>query len=187
VCLNCHATDNLGKPPLKNIGKQLAEKNAEKGKKQEPGARYLHGPLREGRCGGCHDPHGSGNFRLLTGPYPADFYAPYRKGAFDFCLQCHEKYLLDFSQTTLYTKFRNGDRNLHVVHVADKRKGRTCRACHEPHVSDSPKLIAEKGIGFGDWMIPLGFQATATGGRCAPGCHQPFSYDREKPIAYREK
>jgi predicted CXXCH cytochrome family protein len=193
VCLNCHGTDNLGKPPLKNIRTQLLEKAAPRAgrvKKQDQEQKekqYLHGPLQEGRCAGCHDPHGSDNFRILTGPYPADFYTPFQEGAYDFCLQCHDKYLLRFKDTSLYTSFRNGNRNLHFVHVNDKRKGRTCRICHEPHASNGQKLISEQGMPFGDWKIPIRFQATATGGSCAPGCHRPFKYDRDVPIDYRQE
>jgi len=171
VCLSCHDKD-LGKLPIKNIKKQIANK------------KYLHGPVQKGECKACHDPHGSNFFRMLRGNYPADLYAPYKDGAYDACLQCHEKNLLRFPESTIYTKFRNGTRNLHFVHVADKRKGRSCRICHEPHASDGEKLISKEGMKFGDWNIPLNWKITATGGSCTPGCHKMFKYDREKPEAY---
>lgn len=173
LCLNCHGTDNLGKPPLKNIKKELA------------GKKYVHGPIQKGSCKACHDPHGSNYFRMLTGNYPDTLYAPYKEGAYDFCLQCHEKNLLRFAETTVYTKFRNGGRNLHFVHVANRQKGRTCRICHAPHASDGEKLINKDGAQFGEWKIPINFKITATGGSCAPGCHRAFKYDREKPVEYR--
>ncbi len=172
VCLRCHGEDNLGKPPLANIKKQLADK------------KYVHGPLQQGKCSPCHDPHGSDNFRLLTGPYPEDLYLPFQEGAYDFCLQCHDKNMLRFEDTTLYTRFRNGNRNLHFVHVANKRKGRTCRICHEPHATDGQKLISKAGMPFGDWKIPIDFEMTPTGGSCAPGCHRPLKYDRKNPENY---
>ena len=190
LCLGCHGVDNLGKPALKNIRKELLEKPAPqraRAKKDDSGPKekkYLHGPLREGRCADCHDPHGSDFTRILTGPYPADIYAPYKVGVYDFCLQCHDKNLLRFEETTIYTRFRNGKQNLHYLHVADGRKGRTCKVCHEPHASDGAKLISEQGMPFGDWKIPIRFQATETGGSCAPGCHRPLQYDREKPAQY---
>lgn len=171
-CLGCHDKDNLGSPPLKNIKKELA------------GKKYLHGPIGKGECKACHDPHGSNFFRMLRGNYPADLYAPYRDGIYDGCLNCHEKNLLAFPDTTVYTKFRNGNRNLHFVHVADKRKGRTCRLCHEPHASDGPKLTGSEGARFGTWRLPFRLELTATGGRCSPGCHQSFGYDRVKPLVY---
>lgn len=168
VCLSCHGKDDLGTPPLKNIKKQLA------------GKKNLHGPIREGNCKACHDPHGSDYFRLLRGNYPSQLYVPYQDGIYDGCLKCHEKNMLRFADTTIYTKFRNGNRNLHYVHVVN-RKGRTCRICHEPHASNGDKLISKEGTQFGGWKIPINFVITSTGGSCAPGCHRKFKYDRDKP------
>jgi predicted CXXCH cytochrome family protein len=175
LCLGCHGVDNLGQPPLKNISKQLA------------GKKHLHGPLEQGECVSCHDPHGSDFFRLLTGPYPEGLYFPYREGAYDFCLQCHDRNLLRFEETSLYTSFRDGKQNLHFVHVSDSRKGRTCRLCHESHASDGEKLISKGGLPFGDWKVPIRFEPTATGGSCAPGCHRPLSYDRQNPVKDRQQ
>jgi predicted CXXCH cytochrome family protein len=172
VCLGCHDKEKLGTTPLRNMKKELE------------GKKFLHGPIREGKCSGCHDPHGSDNFRMLTGSYPDSLYSPYREGSYDLCLGCHEKNLLRFADTTIYTNFRNGNRNLHFVHVADKRKGRSCRICHEPHASDGEKLISKEGYQFGDWKIPLRFKLTPTGGSCAPGCHRILKYDRENPEVY---
>jgi predicted CXXCH cytochrome family protein len=172
VCLGCHDSNKLGTPPLKNIKQEIS------------GKKYLHGPLRNGQCTGCHDPHGSNTFRILRKNYPSDLYVPYQDGLYDECLLCHEKNLLRFSDTTLYTKFRNGSRNLHYVHVVNKRKGRTCRICHEPHASNSPKLIRNEGVNFGEWKIPLNIQFTPTGGSCTPGCHKYLRYDRENPEKY---
>jgi len=173
VCLSCHDKDNLGTPALRNIKKDLE------------GKKYLHGPILKGSCKACHDPHGSDYFRMLSGSYPASMYAPFKDGIYDACLnKCHEKNLLRFTETTIYTKFRNGKQNLHFVHVANKQKGRTCRICHEPHASDGPKLIKVEGSQFGEWKIPLNFKINSTGGSCAPGCHKAFIYDREKPIVY---
>ena len=173
TCLSCHGNDTLGKPPLHNIKKELE------------GKKFLHGPIQKGQCKACHDPHGSDHFRMLGGGYPETIYAPYKAGSYEGCLKCHDKNLLNFPDTTIYTKFRNGNRNLHYLHVANVRKGRTCRVCHEPHASNGEKLINVEGASFGDWKIPINFKITATGGSCAPGCHRAFSYDREKPQNYR--
>jgi predicted CXXCH cytochrome family protein len=172
VCLGCHGTDTLGKPPLRNIKREIE------------GKKFLHGPLQKGNCRACHDPHGSDSMRLLKGAYPADLYVTYKEGIYGLCLSCHEKNLLRFPDTTQYTRFRNGNRNLHYVHVVG-RKGRTCRVCHEPHASNGEKLISIDGARFGDWKIPINFRQTATGGSCAPGCHRPLNYDRTKPENYR--
>ncbi len=170
LCLGCHGDNKLA--PLKNIADEL------KGKTQ------IHGPIAQGRCTGCHDPHGTDNFRLLTAPYPATYYAPYTEGAYALCLKCHEKNLLRFADTTIYTKFRNGNRNLHYVHVVNNLKGRSCRACHEPHAANGPKLTNSVGSTFGEWKIPFKLEITETGGRCASGCHKSLSYDRLSPVEY---
>lgn len=172
TCLGCHGKDNLGTPPLHNIKKELA------------GKKYLHGPIEMGECKACHDPHGSDNYRMLQGNYPAGIYAPYKDDTYGLCLSCHEKNLLRFAETTIYTKFRNGKSNLHYVHVVNSRKGRSCRICHQPHASTGAKLISKESIKFGVWDIPVNFTISPSGGRCAPGCHQAFTYDREKPVAY---
>lgn len=171
VCLGCHGTDKLGTPPLRNIKKDIE------------GKKYLHGPIASGDCKACHDPHASDNFRLLKGKYPATQYAPYKDGTYELCLGCHEKNLLRFGETTIYTKFRNGNRNLHYVHVVNQ-KGRTCRICHQAHASNGEKLINKEGSQFGDWKIPMNFKTSTTGGSCAPGCHRAFVYDRESPVVY---
>jgi len=172
ICLACHGTDKLGNPPLRNIKAEIE------------GKKYLHGPIKKNGCKDCHDPHGNDNYRLLKGNYPADLYVPYKDGAYSACLNCHDKNLLRFAETTIYTKFRNGNRNLHFVHVANTRKGRSCRMCHQPHASNGVKLIDKEVQKFGEWQIPVNFNITPTGGSCAPGCHQAFEYDREKAVVF---
>jgi predicted CXXCH cytochrome family protein len=169
VCLGCHGTDDLGTPPLRNIKTQIE------------GKKYLHGPIKKGECTACHDPHGTDYFRMLPGNYPSTLYAPYKDGEYGACLKCHEKNLLRFPETTIYTGFRNGNKNLHYVHVVS-RKGRSCRICHQPHGSDGEKLIDKDGAQFGEWKIPINFVKTPTGGSCAPGCHKMFRYDRQKAL-----
>ncbi|NTW88078.1 MAG: cytochrome C [Desulfobulbaceae bacterium] len=172
LCLSCHGTDKLGTPPLNNIKKEIE------------GKKFLHGPVSRGECQACHDPHGNDNFRMLKGSYPADLYVPYKEKIYDACLLCHEKNLLRFADTTIYTGFRNGKRNLHYVHVVNSRKGRTCRVCHEPHASNGEKLINKESVKFGEWKIPINFKISASGGSCAPGCHRAYKYDRDKPQVY---
>lgn len=181
LCLECHSTDGLKSSfVFKNISGVML-KNM---KTVLEGDKNLHGPLANGTCTGCHNPHGSNTIRLLNGNYPPAFYASYTEGSYDLCLSCHEKNLLKYAETSIYTKFRNGKQNLHYLHVSDKRKGRSCRACHEPHAADGPKLIGKDGSTFGDWKVPIRFTPTPTGGSCAPGCHRKVSYDREAPVVY---
>ena len=84
-------------------------------------------------------------------------------------------------ETDTVTGFRNGTKNLHLVHVADPKRGRTCRACHSTHASTNPMHMAET-VPFGNWQMPIDFTRTRTGGSCASGCHRKLSYDRENPV-----
>lgn len=171
LCLDCHGrVDGDGLTGRTNIRREIE------------GKEMLHGPVAQGQCLGCHDPHGNGFSDLLTGSYPESFYAPYQSGGYDFCFQCHDEHLLGRETTEDGTGFRNGSRNLHFLHVAREQKGRTCRACHSVHATSGAKLINPDGIDFGDWKIPIRFTATDTGGSCAPGCHRPMKYDRQQAV-----
>ena len=141
----------------------------------------LHGPIREQDCVGCHSPHESQHFRLLRREYPAKFYTPFDPKAYELCFMCHEPDLVKIEKTTTLTGFRNGDRNLHFVHVNQPEKGRTCRACHEAHSSSSAKHVREK-VPFGAWELPVKYEISEKGGSCAPGCHVARAYDRVTPV-----
>ena len=176
LCLDCHGDDKSdASRGTRNIALEL------KGKKN------IHGPVAEGNCVDCHDPHGNNYAALLRAPYPGTFYAPFKEDTYDFCFQCHDRELLAPGRESRETGFRNGDDNLHRVHVVRERKGRTCRACHATHASNGAKLINPEGIPFGDWQVPVRFEATETGGSCFPGCHRGMAYDRKKPVDNRDK
>jgi len=165
LCLACHnktfpRTDGR---PLTNMAK-LLEENANH-----------HGPVKELNCEGCHRPH-SGKFRLLKKAYPPRFYDPWKPGNYALCFSCHRKEVFLEPKSKL-TGFRDGDRNLHFLHVNKERKGRTCRACHETHASRNPHHIRDK-TPFGSWDMPLKYNKTPAGGSCAPGCHTQQTYTR---------
>lgn len=145
----------------------------------------LHGPVAQDNCAACHMIHGGDNFRLLVREYPAEFYAPFAEESYALCFSCHDKQLVYDARTTTLTGFRNGDLNLHFLHVNREKKGRTCRACHETHASKKQKHIRESvPFGSGGWELPIGYEKTDSGGSCAPGCHKPFGYDRVNPVEY---
>ncbi len=175
LCLSCHdkeLTDNNGKKIL-NM-KAYLEANKD-----------VHGPIREKDCTSCHNPHGSSNFRMLRAYFPPVFYAPYDPKNYALCFMCHENTLAADKRTTTLTNFRNGDLNLHYLHVHKLDKGRTCRACHDPHASNNPKHIRDY-VPFGAWKLPINYKKTPTGGQCSPGCHQTFRYDRVNPVVNRK-
>jgi predicted CXXCH cytochrome family protein len=145
-------------------------------------ARYQHEPVKAGECASCHNPHGSSNSRLLVASYPEEFYAPYRGENFALCYTCHEQSAMEYARTSEATGFRNGDRNLHFVHVNKADKGRVCKACHGVHGADQPRLIQSAIPGFGKWEIPITYTQTKTGGGCVVGCHKPKTYDRVRAV-----
>jgi predicted CXXCH cytochrome family protein len=168
LCINCHGKDGVkdqdGKL-LTNMKKLLAE-NPE-----------AHGPVGAKDCSACHTPHGGDNFRLLTQEYPAQFYSGYDPKLYALCLDCHEDTVIKEAKTTTLTKFRNGDDNLHFVHVNKAERGRTCRACHEVHASKQKHQIRD-AVPYGSkgWMLKVNFTQTPTGGSCAKTCHEMRGY-----------
>ena len=141
-----------------------------------------HGPVRRADCVACHDPHAAPNFRLLGKEYPKLFYAPFDLKNYDLCFTCHVKELVTVERGEGVTGFRNGEQNLHFVHVHKDKKGRTCRACHEVHASKRPFHIREKvPFGAGGWEIEINFETRPDGGGCAPGCHEARTYSRVVP------
>jgi predicted CXXCH cytochrome family protein len=170
LCLSCHDREYNGpNGKIANI-KSILANNADH-----------HGPIRQNDCTGCHNPHGSKYFRMLRENFPQLFYAGYNKENYKLCFMCHENTLASNERTTTLTNFRNGDQNLHFVHVNKAVKGRTCRACHDAHATNNPKHIRD-AVPFGKWQLPINFTKTATGGKCMPGCHQMYRYDRVKPV-----
>jgi predicted CXXCH cytochrome family protein len=149
----------------------------------DPGT-IKHGPVRDGNCGGCHNVHGSEVSRLLTKEYPATFYQAFSVERYELCFSCHDQQLVELPQTRGLTGFRNGERNLHFLHVNKDPRGRNCRACHNTHASNNELHLAES-VPFGQWEMPINFSRTETGGSCAPGCHKPYDYDREQPASYQ--
>ena len=146
--------------------------------------KIVHGPIKQGDCSSCHNTHGSDNFRILRKYLNPAFYAPFDPKNYELCFNCHEKTLVLDPQTSSLTNFRNGDQNLHFVHVNKTVKGRTCRSCHDEHATNNPKHIRDE-VPFGAWGLPVGFSKNTNGGSCLPGCHQRFGYDRITPVKNR--
>lgn len=195
VCLGCH--DKAVKAqdrPLLNMKAWLDA---------HPATELRHGPVREGMCNHCHEPHGTGEFRMLRGSFPPEFYWPYAKGeTYGLCFRCHDRRLLEAQKVEApaaaarqdridwaklpegdrlvragTTGFRNGDENLHFKHTNKPDKGRTCRDCHDFHASPNEKHV-RTSTQFGSWEFRLNYVKTETGGRCWPGCHVERRYDR---------
>jgi predicted CXXCH cytochrome family protein len=161
LCYNCHKDNKIWKE-----------------------RRFLHGPVAQGNCTACHNPHGSDNAFILRLSFPHKFYAKYEKGKYSLCFLCHKEALVSEEKTETATSFRNGDKNLHKLHVY-QNKGRTCRACHDVHASDQEGRIRAE-FPFGMMKIQLIYSKTKTGGNCIPGCHKERSYDRITMVKHAE-
>ena len=113
---------------------------------------------------------------LLSKPFPSGSYAPAVKENFAMCFNCHKSELMEKPVTTTATGFRNGDKNLHAVHI-NGEKGRSCVICHNPHGATNDHLINDKTT-FGNWEMPIRFKPLENGGSCQPGCHAERKYER---------
>ncbi len=167
LCLSCHdkeIKDSDGEV-LQNIARVMAENP------------FRHGPIQQNNCVACHKPHGSNIFRRLVTFFPEDFYAPFNLEEYNLCFQCHTKDTFLQERTTALTNFRDGDLNLHFLHVNKNKKGRTCRACHEIHASKQ-KAHVRSSVPYGNWEFPIVFEASPEGGTCAAGCHDEKKYSR---------
>jgi predicted CXXCH cytochrome family protein len=182
-CAGCHA------PHASNYNKLLkgGPKDAafcfschKKMEQQTKYALYKHGPVQQEICGTCHEPHAGYVAKNLKYNFDKKFYNPFDLEVYSLCFKCHKETVVLDKRTTYLTNFRNGDRNLHFLHV-NREKGRTCVACHEVHMGSQRRHI-RKLSPFGTWEIPINFTLTPTGGKCSANCHIPKEYDREKPV-----
>jgi len=191
-CVNCHTPHSSNDSPLlikggadlclmchdKQLGDVINMKALLDSKPDK------HGPVISGDCSACHNPHGADYYRILMNDYPKKFYTPYKTEKYALCFGCHNQDIALDEFTTELTGFRNGDHNMHFVHVNKDPKGRTCRACHEIHAGEQPKHIKRK-IPFGKLSYPIKFTKTETGGSCVVGCHVERGYDRNNPVKNR--
>ncbi len=126
--------------------------------------RHLHGPVKQGSCLPCHNPHGSDTpkftaaereklcFRCHT-DLESQFdrkvvHFPVKKGE---CLACHDPH---GSEQRFHLKRKtirglcagcHGDRQSQHPNLHEPVAEGDCIACHDPHVADYPGLLPEKG------------------------------------------
>lgn len=184
-CPGCHTPHSSDYPrQLRSPTKEICYTCHEEMGQLVANSKYQHGPVKQNDCYACHDPHGSQYTKVLKKPFPPEFYMPYKTENYALCFDCHNKDIALNEFTTKLTDFRNGDRNLHFLHVNKDPKGRSCKACHQVHAGNQPKHIRDK-VPFGrNWFLPVNYTKIDTGGRCVVGCHKPKDYDRQNPIIY---
>jgi predicted CXXCH cytochrome family protein len=162
LCLSCHG----GSGPDQTVDIQALIS----------GSHKPHSAIEGGGCISCHLPHGSEERALLVAPYAKDNYVPAAVEQFELCFLCHDTDLMEAAETGWATGFRNGDRNLHQLHIRGP-KGRNCRLCHNLHGAVQPYLIEER-VPFGSWEMEIRFIPEENGGSCQPGCHKTERYER---------
>ncbi|NOY06867.1 MAG: hypothetical protein GXO82_09600 [Chlorobi bacterium] len=164
LCYQCHSDSRRSPDKIRvNIREKVEN------------SKYVHPPVEDG-CDVCHAPHAAQFDFLLPKRFPKGNYTKPKLSSFAFCLECHDPEFLQSPETDSATEFRNGRKNLHVVHVM-KEKAMVCVDCHDVHGSDNEHLIAKK-IRFGKWEMPLHYQTTESGGSCRPACHEEKTYRR---------
>ena len=178
ACTSCHDPHGTPEPRLlRQPMVALCTSCHEKVGSEVGAAHFLHGALDRGSCTGCHDPHGGSFQALLRGPFPVKKpYQAFEGDPYGLCFLCHERMLLESGKPPR-TGFRNGDKNLHHVHVARGEKGRSCMLCHSPHGADQPHILREE-MPFGSAKLPMEFTASPDGGSCKSACHEVRKYAR---------
>lgn len=173
LCIECHKVDQVSMDQHKILSisdwAQLP-------------TNLLHEPVSKGECQKCHEVHGSTKKSLLAKEYSAAIHPD--KGnlsATELCFQCHKPDLVDKRQVLNETKFRNGEMNLHHLHMVGTNIKRNCSACHTPHGSESGSLI-RGNFQYLNWQVPLIFKKNANGGSCATACHKKMEYNRDKAV-----
>ncbi len=186
LCLVCHEEEFVPPEPEK---KRRAKGQEEQAEEATSTTIFRHGPFAEGKCSPCHPAHEMNTAYLLRGDFPKGLYThSYAPSTYSACYEaaCHGSELTEQPRTDSATQFRNGDDNLHYLHVAaGSSRGRSCRLCHEPHHALNAALI-RKGMPFGKELLTLEFTPSPNGGNCETTCHAPFEYNRDKAITPAE-
>ena len=134
------------------------------GFKKTMSKKFIHTPLAEGDCSGCHNPHASNHGMLLE----AD--------ANRICLTCHEDLVPENA------------RSAHEI-VAQGE----CVTCHDPHASDNRMNLVASGSDlcfgchkeFGDQIAKNKYPHSPVKDDCMT-CHSPHA-SAENPSLLREK
>jgi predicted CXXCH cytochrome family protein len=181
-CLNCHEIHSANQPkllqdkPVELCLKCHEEIMATKAKGS------LHTPVKNGECLKCHSPHYGAKENLLDKTYDPDTYVKSVEASFQLCFSCHTPFK--------NTGFRNGNKNLHELHILNKEKSkdgkeRGCIVCHAVHGSKQPLQI-QSSFTYKKMTLPLVFEKQTNGGNCTTACHGKKEYDRVSPVTNKE-
>ena len=103
--------------------------------------KYRHGPLGDGRCERCHNPHGSDNKFFL------------RKNIWDLCVTCHSDHASGkhvISSIGFGPTITGGHPTKNKKDPSRPGRELSCSSCHNPHGSQGTKMLRMKGsMAFG--------------------------------------
>lgn len=139
-CTDCHdgklgaydtPSEDISKYMVRDPVNKMCEQCHEKAK-QWDNNRYVHGPVNDGRCERCHNPHGSDNAFFL------------RKPIWKLCTTCHAE---KASGKHVISSFVFGSTHPTQGKPDPSRPGRelVCSGCHNPHGSSGVSLLRMKG------------------------------------------
>jgi predicted CXXCH cytochrome family protein len=138
-CVSCHAgltaTDAHTTQPRTNKRRTIvaAEHCMDCHEKENFEGKFVHGPVTDGTCSACHDPHSSDQVGLLT-------MAPAK-----LCLDCHEAVGKGPHVVAGFSSKGHplGDRKDGTFADDTLRPGKPfyCASCHEPHASRYAALL----------------------------------------------
>lgn len=190
-CIACHDPHGTTRPKMlkaENTKDLCLRCHSKPLKRQEDGKMLLdigqhlmnnekwHGPIIDGECTGCHNPHGSNNHRMLKRPFPTTSTTAFAPEKY-VCFKCHPSEKVTEKYTTTFTNYRKGEKNLHNIHVEVSLI--TCGTCHDFHGVDRQVPLVKKRTNFGlGTVFDLRFRKTKDGGSCNPICHKRREYKR---------
>ncbi|UCF89155.1 MAG: hypothetical protein JSV70_02605 [bacterium] len=189
TCTDCHTPHASKHRPL-----LLSDQPALCGECHEIFGEYdklIHTAITDGACTDCHGPHESSEAKLLRAPYNTERYpGAFKPDKFSLCFECHDPSLVTGKGEDGVTNFRDGDTNLHDIHVQGelkpnkygivmRGKARSCAGCHNPHGSSQPHNLVRDYECASVLCYSMTFYPLEDGGKCAVGCHIPRSYHRE--------
>ncbi len=143
LCLNCH-NGKVSEYNMEDKGKakyiapdpiaktcEYCHEKVEKWTRQ----KYTHGPVNDGRCIRCHNPHGSNNEFFL------------RKPIWNLCTTCHAEKANGKHVVSSFVFARNAGAHPTKGPRDPARPERTfaCSSCHNPHGSPGIFLLRMKG------------------------------------------
>ncbi|MHB8836731.1 MAG: cytochrome c3 family protein [Candidatus Methylomirabilia bacterium] len=174
TCEKCHRSDGKLRIPLNRDFCFLCHERAAFARP------VVHEPVKMARCLDCHDPHGGGRVRLLKGGYTLEREVQHGDKDYAFCLSCHEPSRLLVGTGGDRTRFSDGERNLHALHVLAQgrrsekvsgEKGLTCRNCHEAHSASTAALTRTELDCGASLCMKMEFRRAEDGGECMASCH----------------